>query len=75
MRRWPAPPPPESNAYLIIGIAGTLLGIATLWGSVYPSKYVQEHPAAYRNPSLFGGLVWLIFGLAFLIPAIRRKMK
>jgi hypothetical protein len=73
MRRWPQPPPPESNAYLILGIASTLLGIAAIYGSI--SEYVHEHPGVHHHPTFFGGIVWLIIGLAFLVPAIRRKIR
>jgi hypothetical protein len=75
MRLPPRYPPPESNAYLIVGIAATLLGIATIYGSMNPSRYVQDHPNAYHNPTIVRGFIWLIIGLVFLIPAVRRKMK
>jgi hypothetical protein len=75
MRLFPRRPPPESNAWLILGITGTLLGIAKIYGSIYPSKWVLEHPGAYHNPTILEGVVWLVIGLTFLIPAIKRKFK
>jgi uncharacterized membrane protein len=68
-------PPPESNAYLIVGIAAVLLGIANIYSTIHPSRYDMDHPNAYHHPSYLNGISWIILGLAFLIPAINRRIK
>ena len=68
-------PPPESNAYIILGCAGILLGLGIIYNSIYPSTYDLSHPNAYHHPTILRGVGWLITGFIFLIPSINRRIR
>ena len=58
-------PPPESNAYVILGYVGLLFGIGTIYSSIHPSSYNLRYPNSYRYLTILRGIGWLIIGLFF----------
>jgi hypothetical protein len=69
-------PPPESNAYLILGIASTLLGLGHLYDITHPDKFNNgQSDTSYHHPTIFSSILYITIGILFLIPAIRRKIK
>jgi hypothetical protein len=75
MRLPPRNPPPESKAYLILGIVAILLGAGIIYSTIHPSDYNLHHPNEYHHPSYLRGIGWMIVGLVFLVPAIIRRIR
>ncbi len=75
MRLTPRNPPPETKAYIILGVGAIFLGIAIIYGTIHPSYYDLRNPKGYGHPTILKGIIWLIVGLGFFIPAILRRMR
>jgi hypothetical protein len=75
MRLPPRTPPPESKAYLILGVAGILLGVLTIYSVTHSSEFEQGGPNEYHRSTIWGGIGWLMCGFGFLIPAIMRRIR
>jgi hypothetical protein len=75
MRLTPRNPPPQTKAYIILGVGTIFLGVGIIYGTIHPSDYYLQNPNSYGRPTILKGIICLIVGLGFFIPAILRRMR
>jgi H+/Cl- antiporter ClcA len=66
MRLTPGNPPPETQAYIILGVGAIFLGISIIYGTFHPSDYDLRNPKGYGHPTILKGIIGIIVGLGFL---------
>ena len=52
MRLTPRNPPPETKAYIILGVGAIFLGISIIYGTFHPSDYDLRNPKGYENTQI-----------------------